>query len=170
MTEETPKEADTLLTKTSALKLLTLPSGAKVLHTKCKRVETITPAIKALIQALEGYLKGHQQDTPRPVGIAAPQLGKTVRIFSFMLGGAVFTVINPELMYEKKKRLVVETCLSIPGRSFILKRGKVVKIRGTLADGSVRSLKGHDLTAQVFMHELVHLNGITIDTVAGGTG
>jgi peptide deformylase len=159
--EATPVEAHKPLTP------LTLPSGAKILHTKCKQVKEVTPAIEALVQMLGDYLKTHQNDDPRPIGVAAPQFGEAVRIFSYLpdTTGDVLTIINPELVYEKKKRLVVETCLSIPGQTFTLKRGKVVKIRGTLIGSSTRTFKGHDITAQVFLHELDHLNGITIDII-----
>lgn len=151
-------------------KVLTLPTGAKILHTKCEQVKEITPKVKALAQALEDYLNVHRHDDPRLGGIAAPQLGKTIRVFSYVTSGEgdsieLLTVVNPELVYEKKLHFVRETCLSIPGEAFYLKRGKNVKIRGMLIDGSPRSLKGHGITAQVFMHELNHLDGITIDTI-----
>lgn len=165
MSEESPETV--VITPTKAPTILVLPSGAKILHTKCRSVEKVTPATKALAQALEDYLKTHQHDDPRPIGIAAPQLGKSIRMFSYILNvsGETLTLINPELMYEKKLHLTRETCLSIPGRVYKIKRGRVVKIRGMLVNGSTRSFKSHGTTAQVFLHELDHLNGITIDTV-----
>lgn len=145
--------------------LLTLPSGARILHTKCKEVKEITSEIESFAQVLEDYLKSHQNDEPRPIGIAAPQLGKTLRMFSCVLdlAGEPITIINPELVYEKKHHLTTEMCLSIPNRKFRLKRGRIVKIRGTLLNGSPRSYKSHGVIAQMFLHELNHLDGITID-------
>lgn len=168
MAEEKPEAVEAAPSKASKIpELLTLPSGAKILHTKCKPVGSITPAVKALAQTLEGYLKAHQDDDPRPIGISAPQLGSAVRMSSVILDleAVPVTYINPELAYEKKLHLVTETCLSLPGRKFLLKRGKVVKIRAMLIDGSMRSIKGRDLNAQLLMHELNHLDGITVDTI-----
>lgn len=147
--------------------LLTLPTGGNVLHTKCIPVKKITPTIKALARTLEDYLRTHQHDVPRPIGISAPQLGKSIRMFSCVLDmeGSMLTVINPELVYEKGLRLVIETCLSIPGHTFRLKRGKIVKIRGMLVDGSIHSFREQGINAQVLLHELSHLDGITIDTI-----
>lgn len=150
--------------------LAILPSGSKMLHTKCKAVKEITPAVKAFARVLEIYLVEHWHDSPHPVAISAPQLGKSVRMFSYVTNAAmdeieIHTVVNPELVYEKKLRFVTETCLSIPGRSFKLKRGKIVKIRAGLLNGLTRTFKSHDIIAQMFLHELDHLNGITIDTI-----
>ena len=170
MGEESLKAIKTSHHTTSAI--LTLSTGAGILHTKCEQVKEITPAVHALAQRLEDYLKTHQHDDPRPIGISAPQLGKSICMFSYVtdMDDNILTVINPELVYEKKKKhFVVETCLSIPGQKFTLKRGKIVKIRGMFIDGTHCSLKGHGLLAQVFLHELNHLDGITIDTIRGRT-
>lgn len=147
--------------------LLTLPTGAKILHTRCKWIEDVTPEIKTLAQALQDYLNTHRDDDPRPIAIAAPQFGETIRMFSCIINEGMdpFTVINPELVYEKDKRFADEGCLSIPGKKFTVMRGKITKIRGMLLDGTVRSFKGHDIVAQMFMHELNHLDGITIDSI-----
>ena len=157
----TPKEA-------KPVKILTLPSSAKILHTECKKVKEITPEIKALAHTLESYLVSHQNNDPRPIAVSAPQVGECIRLFTSIMSteGDITTVINPELVYVKKLHLVAETCLSIPGKSFKLKRGKFVKIRGMTLDGSIHSFKGHGIIAQMFQHELNHLDGVTIDTIA----
>lgn len=147
--------------------VLIIPAGAKVLRTKCKKVKAITKSTKDFAQLMEAFLKVHQGDSPRPLGISAPQLGQSIRMFSYLTntGNAedITTVVNPELVYEKKLHFVKESCLSLPGRTFLLKRGKIVKIKGMSLDGTPRSFKGHGVLAQVFMHELNHLDGITID-------
>jgi len=170
MTEGSPEVVATTPIKVPKFPIiLTLSTGEKILHTKCRQIKEITPAVRTLAQTLESYLKEHQDDHPRPIGLAASQVGKSIRIFSFVVGtdSNVLTVINPELIYEKKQHFVIETCLSIPGKSFMIKRGKIVKIRGMLVDGSIHTFKGHGLLAQLFLHELNHLDGITIDSVGG---
>ena len=74
-------------------------------------------------------------------------------------------VINPELVYAKGNALVYESCLSIPGKEFRLRRAKIVKIRGLTLDNVMRSFRGRNLLAQVFQHELNHLDGTLIDQI-----
>ena len=168
MSEESPKVVKASPTKAPKTpKIHTLPTGAKILHAKCKQVKEITPGVLELAHALEDYLRMHRDDELQPVGISAPQLGKSIRVSSFILTPTAepTTIINPELVYEKKRHLVTETCLSLPGKTFLLKRGKIAKMRGMLIDGSLRTFKGHGITAQIFLHELNHLDGITLDII-----
>ncbi len=75
----------------------------------------------------------------------------------------ITTIVNPQAVYIKKMHVVTETCLSLPEEVFRLRRGKIVKIRGMLLDGTPRTFKGHDIVAQMFQHELDHLDGILLD-------
>ncbi|MBA7590016.1 Peptide deformylase 1 [subsurface metagenome] len=72
-------------------------------------------------------------------------------------------LINPEAVYLKGHQVVSESCLSIPGRTFALRRAKLVKIRGLTLAGEMRSFRGRDILAQVFQHELNHIDGVLID-------
>ncbi|GAI94348.1 unnamed protein product, partial [marine sediment metagenome] len=83
-------------------------------------------------------------------------------------GMQVQVLINPEVVYLKGHQIVHESCLSIPGRTFALRRAKLAKIRGLTLDGTMRSFRGRDILAQVFQHELNHLDGILIDTLGLG--
>ena len=149
-------------------KILTLETGAGTLHHKCKKVEEITPGILDIVKMMEQFLIDHQGDDPRPIGLAAPQLGYSLRIFTCIWPSIdyIITLINPETLSEKLPLRVYESCLSLPGRLYELDRFKIVKVRGTMSDGSTRTFKGRDLSAQEFSHEMNHLDGITIDMIA----
>ena len=152
-------------------RVLTVPN--KKLTTKCKPVKDITSDILALACDMENLLNDPPPDSLRPIGVAASQLGECVRMFTGMLNPSagkdndfqIITLVNPELVYERKFKLVVESCMSLPKRSYKLKRGNIVKIRGTLLTGQRRSFKAHGLVAQMFMHELNHLDGILLDEI-----
>ena len=166
-TKKEPMPESTTKKGPKPILLRTLPSGEKILHTECKKVEKITPGIRTFAAFLEKYLLDRTNDSYRPIAIAAPQFGKSIRMFAceYESKGSVITLINPELVYEKKSRLIKESCLSIPNKVFQVKRGKVVKIRGMGLDGAIHTYKGRDVTAQMFLHELNHLDGITIDMI-----
>jgi len=147
--------------------LIKLPNP--LLRQKSQPVETIDRKIKELVLEMVDFMRLHRGDAARPVGLSAVQLGELVRVIAFsrnpasLEGMQVQVLINPELVYLKGHQVVNESCLSIPGRTFALRRAKLVKIRGLTLDGVVRSFRGRDLLAQVFQHEIGHLDGILID-------
>jgi len=148
-------------------KLVTVPS--ELLRKKSKPVKEIDSKIKSLAQEMIDFLDAHGGDDLRPIGLAAPQLGELVRVIAFRRTpqltdkADIMVLINPELVYAKDNHVVTESCLSIPGKVFTLRRAKIVKIRGLNLDGVQRTFRGHDLLAHVFQHELNHLNGVLID-------
>lgn len=143
------------------------------LLTVCKPVEEFSSEIIELAQFMEEFLRNPPLGVLPPIGLAAPQFGECIRLVSCMLNPLadkdsdrqIVSFTNPELIYQKYLRRVTETCLSLPGETYHFKRGKIVKIRATLFDGTVRTFKGHNLVAQMFMHELNHLDGILINTL-----
>lgn len=151
-------------------KLVRLPSS--ILRKKSQPVKKIDPKVKMLAGEMVAFIQRRRDRASRPVGLAAVQLGKAVRMFAFIVNPAaskdaedIQVIINPELVYAKGSRLVHEGCLSIPGKTFVLKRAKIVKIRGLNLSGEPRSYRGRDFLAQVFQHELDHLDGVLIDQI-----
>jgi peptide deformylase len=152
--------------------LVKLPSS--VLRKPSKSVGKIDSKIKMLAGDLVDFIQQHQKDKFRPVGLSAIQLGVPVRMFAFVTNPEagedvipdIEVIINPELVYAKDKRLVRESCLSMPGKIFTLQRAKVVKIKGLNLAGENRSFRGHGLLAQCFQHELNHQDGILLDHIS----
>ncbi len=148
----------------------------KILTTKCKEVDKIDDKIISLAHDMEDFLKNPPPLEVKPIGFAAPQMGMSVRIISCMLNPMaieladkdIISIVNPRFVYIKKVHLVTETCLSLPGREYKIKRGKIVKIKGMLLDGTPRTFKGHDIVAQMFQHELDHLDGILLNSPGRG--
>lgn len=134
-------------------------------------VDVIDSSVKELAREMTEFILRRQDVKIRPVGLSAVQLGELVRMFAFVdnpeagkdVGASVQVVINPELVYMKGIHRVTEGCLSVPGKTFELKRAKIVKVRGLNLDGQVRSFRGRDFLAQVFQHEYDHLEGILVD-------
>lgn len=105
------------------------------------------------------------------VAIAAPQLGESVRIF--VVGKRVnkkFTedlvFINPEIVrLGKNKEMMQEGCLSVRWKYGDVKRATTATVRAINQDGNEFVMSGRGLLAQIFQHEIDHLNGILfIDT------
>ena len=140
----------------------------ELLRRKSKPVKEID-SVRELAKEMVDFMHTHSADTVAPIGLSAPQLGKLVRVIAFRRNAApngdIQVLINPTLVYAKGSHVVNESCLSLPGKVFALRRPKLVKIRGLTLDGVERSFRGRDILAQVFEHELGHLDGILIDQV-----
>lgn len=147
--------------------LVKVPS--ELLRQKSKPVKEVDSEIKALARELVQFMNLHQADRFRPIGLSAPQLGELVRVIAFRRNPVsldednIQVLINPILVYTKGFHVIEESCLSIPDKEFTLRRAKIVKIRGLTLDGVTGSFRGRDVLAQVFQHEVNHLDGILID-------
>lgn len=147
-------------------KLLVVPN--EILRQSCEPINRIDGEIKELAKEMVEFMETARPDKPVLVGLAASQLGVPIRMFTYTLNPygedrQIQVVINPELVRQKDLHSVNETCLSLPGRTFTLQRFKLVKVRGITLDEAQRSFKGRDLVAQIFQHELDHLEGILLD-------
>lgn len=147
--------------------LVKLPNP--LLRQRSQPVKKIDSEIKALASDMVEFMQLRQVESFRPIGLSAPQLGELLRVIAFsrnpmfIEGDDIQVLINPELVYQKGSQLVRESCLSLPGKVFTLQRAKLVKIRGLTLDGVKRSFRGRGLLAQVFQHEIDHLEGLLID-------
>ena len=100
------------------------------------------------------------------LGIAAPQVGKNIRIFVIALNHGsqneiVLTMVNPEIKVHSEEVLVAEEgCLSLPGQYGKVERFKQVRVQFCDLDGGRQILELSDLNARVIQHEIDHLDGV----------
>ena len=136
------------------LKIRTLPDP--VLRQKAKRVANIDGSIQKLIDDMIDTLR-----TVYGVGLAAPQIGKSLRIAVIEIPGKeVIILINPEIIKRQGERVVEEGCLSVPGYYGEVKRSKVVKVKAQDRSGKEFRLRREGLLAHALEHEIDHLNGV----------
>lgn len=139
----------------------------EILRQKCKPIEEITHYVKELAGDMLEFLSVEHNGLVA-TGIAAPQLGESVRMFAFRLSpysedSSVQVLVNPVLVYGRKSRSMFEMCFSIPGKGFTLQRYEVIKVCGTKLEGNEVSFKVRGIAAQSIQHELNHLDGVLID-------
>jgi peptide deformylase len=108
-------------------------------------------------------------DEANGVGLAAPQVGRTVRMFVHALGDeAPEVLINPEIVASAEEWTYSEGCLSIPGLYFDIVRPGTVHVRATGIDGRDLEIEADELLGRVIQHELDHLDGILfVDRLTG---
>ena len=127
-----------------------------VLRQKAKRVPRIDKSIQRLIDDL---VETMQQ--ANGVGLAAPQVGVSLRVVVFQMPGEEpMAIINPEIVKRAGEQVVTEGCLSIPGYLGELKRSASVTVKGRDRQGKAIRIKATGLMAETLEHEIDHLNGI----------
>ena len=99
------------------------------------------------------------------VGLAAPQVGKSIRLAVVDVTGgknpeAKIVLVNPEIIHAEGEVREEEGCLSIPGFRGYVMRPQFVTVKALNAKGEPFEIRGENLLARAFCHEIDHLNGI----------
>jgi peptide deformylase len=99
------------------------------------------------------------------IGLAAPQIGKSIRITVVDVTGgknpeAKIVMVNPEIIHFEGEKREEEGCLSVPGFRGYVVRPQFVTVKAQDAKGEPFEIRGEDLLARAFCHEIDHLNGI----------
>ena len=144
-----------------------------VLRLKAKPVGKIDKKVKKLIADMKETLMA--QKDPEGVGLAAPQVGKSLQIFITRHKGFERVVINPVVLEisktksphsakatrgKGKKRDILEGCLSLPHYYGPIKRDQKVKVKYQNEEDKEITEEFKDFEAQIIEHEIDHLNGI----------
>ncbi|MBI4120340.1 MAG: peptide deformylase [Parcubacteria group bacterium] len=141
------------------LKIETQNNNA-VLRKKSAPVAEITSAVLSLIKDMKLTLAQSQNG----VGLAAPQVGRNIRLFviSDELAKDGHTVfINPAITQVSKKDVIEEEgCLSLPNQWHELARPDKVTIKALDENGQKFKLRVKGILARLMLHEVDHLNGI----------
>jgi peptide deformylase len=141
--------------------MLTLVTGAttEILQTKTALVDdALAPEIQTLIpEMFETMYK------EKGVGLAANQIGRSLRLAVLEADGVQYTLINPEITsLSQEKILFEEGCLSLPGQYFSIVRSESLTLKYQDVRGLSKKIRATGFLAIVIQHEVDHLDGILI--------
>jgi peptide deformylase len=130
-----------------------------ILREKSLEIKNPTdPKIKQLISDMASALRAHDG-----LGLAAPQIGQSLKLCIAEVDHELFVLINPEIKkYSGEEINMEEGCLSFPGKYLPIKRYEKVKIRALDANGKKQIIRAKGLLARVLQHEIDHLNGVLL--------
>lgn len=95
------------------------------------------------------------------VGLAAPQVGVGLRVFTYHCDGFAGHLVNPTwTAVGDDIQDGEEGCLSIPGMYWDCKRARNVVARGWNMHGEPVQIEGTDMLARCLQHETDHLDGV----------
>jgi peptide deformylase len=129
--------------------------GDPVLRTPAEPVTEFDKELRQLVRDLTDTMI----DAPG-AGLAAPQLGVSLRVFTYWVDGELGHLVNPTLDLSDEEQDGEEGCLSLPGLTFDTKRALHVVAKGCDQHGEPVTLEGSHLLARCVQHETDHLDGI----------
>jgi peptide deformylase len=130
--------------------------GDPVLRTPAERVVDFDAELRRLVKDLTETMLDEGG-----AGLAAPQLGVGLRVFSYDVDDVIGHIVNPVLDFpDAEEQDGPEGCLSIPGLYFDTKRRLNVVAKGCNEYGDPVQLVGTEMMARCIQHETDHLDGI----------
>ncbi|MDP2676629.1 MAG: peptide deformylase [bacterium] len=143
---------------------------------KVKKEDISSFSIQNLIKKMAYTLVGSENG----VGLAAPQIGVSLRLFIVFKKAVTLedrvgdkkqpsndpleeidAYINPEIINRSRNKIIFdEGCLSVPNMYGKIKRSEKVKIRALNEKGKTIERGASGLLAEIFQHEVDHLNGV----------
>jgi peptide deformylase len=129
--------------------------GDPVLRTPAVEVVDFDKQLRSLVRDLTDTML-HAPGA----GLAAPQIGVGLRVFTYLVDGSVGHLVNPRLSLSADTQSGDEGCLSIPGISFDCVRARSVVAVGSDMYGEPRVVQGSESLARCLQHETDHLDGV----------
>ncbi len=129
--------------------------GDPVLASVCDPVADFSKSTAALVRDLLDTT-----ELPGRAGVAAPQIGVSLRAFSYHVDGKLGYILNPVLVEASGAVVEVdEGCLSVPGLWHKTPRHEFARVEGFNLAGEKVQLEGNGLMGQMLQHETDHLDG-----------
>jgi peptide deformylase len=139
--------------------------GDPVLTTRAVEVTTFDKELRNLVKDLTDTML----DAPG-AGLAAPQIGVSLRVFTWNIDDDIGHLINPTLDLSEELQDGEEGCLSFPGLVYETPRAMRAVAKGFNMHGEPILIEGSELMARALQHETDHLDGIVfIDRLPKGS-
>jgi peptide deformylase len=129
--------------------------GDPVLRTKAEPVRDFDAELRKLVKDLTDTML----EAPG-LGLAAPQIGVGLRVFTYDIDDVLGHLINPELQMFGDVEIDDEGCLSFPGLQYPTPRPYRVVAKGFNMYGDPVTIEGNGQLARCIQHETDHLDGV----------
>ncbi|MDT9594647.1 peptide deformylase [Nocardioides zeae] len=129
--------------------------GDPVLRRRASEVTDFDKELRRLVSDLTDTML----DAPG-AGLAAPQIGVSLRVFTWNVDGEVGHLVNPTLELSAEEQEGIEGCLSLPELTYECRRALSVIAHGFDMHGEPVRIDGSELLARAIQHETDHLDGV----------
>ncbi len=128
------------------------------LHKHSRPVAEVDDRIRTLL----GDMAETMYHTQNGGGLAACQVGVLRRVIVADMGDGLLQLVNPRITSATGEQLVVEGCLSYPGRWAHVQRPQTVRVEALNENGAPVTIVAADALAKCLCHEIDHLDGIVL--------
>jgi peptide deformylase len=133
--------------------------GEPVLRQRAKEIDPKELGSERFRQLVIDMIETMRQ--AKGVGIAAPQVGESIRLFIADSPDGPIALANPVFARRSRKMTKDEEgCLSLPGQFGTVKRHQAVSVEALTADGQSVKFEAKGYFARILQHEMDHLDGI----------
>jgi len=143
-----------------------------ILKTVCLKVKAVDREISAII----GDLVETMRTGPGSVGVAAPQIGVTLRVCVVDVSEnrqgrennhGLLALVNPEIIHRQGAAITREGCMSVPDYTGDVERATGITVLFLDEAGNPREIEASGFEAVAIQHEMDHLDGILfLDRIA----
>lgn len=142
------------------------------------RLKTVAPPCQDVddeVRAVAVDLLETMRSYPRCVGLAAPQIGVSLRLLAVDVTGhpkatvchGPLVMVNPQIVATEGHEIGREGCLSLPSITADVRRAVRIYLKGLTIMGEEVAAETSGFEARAIQHEIDHLDGILIlDRVA----
>ena len=148
---------------------LTVPACAAVrrivdpdspcLHNKAAAVTVFDESLGDLLDDMWDTLESRG---PGAVGLSAPEIGVLKCACVVDLGNDRLELVNPAVIRSEGSSEQVEGCLSAPGIFVSISRPQKITVKYMDRSGQSHMITAEDFQARIILHEIDHLNAVTI--------
>ncbi len=129
----------------------------EILRQICTPVERFNDELRDIFHEMLALMRASDG-----IGLAAPQVGITRRLFVCELEEQAFCFANPVITVASGESWMVEGCLSLPDIQTEVKRNEQILVKGFDAYGKEKKFRATGMWGRVLQHEIDHLDGILI--------
>ena len=136
-----------------------------VLKKMARPVTGIDDEIRQLVEDLIDTMR----DGPGSVGVAAPQIGVSLRVCVVDVSNnklgrennhGLLVLVNPEIVARDGAAVMREGCMSVPDYTGEVERATGMTLRFLDGEGVAREIEASGFEAVALQHELDHLDGV----------
>lgn len=138
-------------------------------HPVLKKVSHAVTVIDDDIRRLIDDLLDTMGAGPGSVGVAAPQIGVTLRVCVVDVSASrhgkdnnhgLLVMVNPEIVNREGGAIMREGCMSVPDYTGDVERATAITVRFLDGEGTEREIEASGFEAVAIQHEMDHLDGI----------
>lgn len=136
-----------------------------ILKKMARPVDRVDDEIAGLVQDLIDTM----HEGPGSVGVAAPQIGVSLRVCVVDVSAnrhgkennhGLLVLVNPEIVEQEGRAVMREGCMSVPDYTGDVERATRIRLRFRGADGSDQEIEASGFEAVAIQHEMDHLDGV----------